>query len=146
MQRMDISQVAPDLYKALLGVETYLRGSVEPATYELVKLRASITNGCLFCVDMHTNDAMKAGETTQRLFGLAAWREAPWYTDAERAALALTDAATTLGPDGVPDDVWHEAAEHFDEKALADLVGAIAMINLWNRVAVPTRSTPLSAR
>src|SRR3546814_4287664 len=91
MQRMDISQVAPDLYKALLGVETYLRGSVEPATYELVKLRASITNGCLFCVDMHTNDAMKAGETTQRLFGVAAWREAPWYTDAERAALALTD-------------------------------------------------------
>src|SRR3546814_18033265 len=84
MQRMDISQVAPDLYKALLGVETYLRGSVEPATYELVKLRASITNGCLFCVDMHTNDAMKAGETTQRLFGLAAWRAAPWYTDAER--------------------------------------------------------------
>src|SRR3546814_7853391 len=94
MQRMDISQVAPDLYKALLGVETYLRGSVEPATYELVKLRASITNGCLFCVDMHTNDAMKAGETTQRLFGLAAWREAPWYTADERAALALPDAAT----------------------------------------------------
>src|SRR3546814_19630604 len=102
MQRMDISQVAPDLYKALLGVETYLRGSVEPATYELVKLRASITNGCLFCVDMHPNDAMKAGETPQRLFGVAAWREAPWYTAAHRDALAPTHAATPPVPDGVP--------------------------------------------
>src|SRR3546814_13127744 len=124
MQRMDISQVAPDLYKALLGVETYLRGSVEPATYELVKLRASITNGCLFCVDMHTNDAMKAGETTQRLFGVAAWREAPWYTDAERAALALTDAAPTPRPDGVPDAVWPEAAAHLAEKAPTHWAGA----------------------
>src|SRR3546814_18513563 len=85
---------------------------------------------------MHTNDAMKAGETTQRLFGVAAWREAPWYTDAERAALELTDAATTLGPAGVPDDVWHEAAENFDEKALADLVGAIAMANLRHLVEI----------
>src|SRR3546814_13972453 len=112
MQRMDISQVAPDLYKALLGVETYLRGSVEPATYELVKLRASITNGCLFCVDMHTNDALKAGETTQRLYGVAAWREAPWYTDAERAPLALTAAAPTPGPAGLPAGVWPEPPPH----------------------------------
>src|SRR3546814_9088473 len=104
MQRMDISQVAPDLYKALLGVETYLRGSVEQATYELVKLRASITNGCLFCVDMQTKDEMKAGETTTQLFGLATWQEGTWYNDTKRAELALTDVATTIGHDGGPDD------------------------------------------
>jgi alkylhydroperoxidase family enzyme len=103
-----------------------------------------MTNGCAFCVDMHSSDALAAGETKERLFGVAAWREGPWYTDAERAALALTDSVTALGPEGVPDDVWDEAAAHFDEKALVDLLGLIGMINLWNRIAVPARSTPRS--
>src|SRR3546814_13301102 len=102
MQRMDISQVAPDLYKALLGVETYLRGSVEPATYELVKLRASITNGCLFCVDMHTHDALTSDQPTQTPFGLAAWRQAPCYTTPQTPARALRSAVTMPRPPRVP--------------------------------------------
>jgi len=143
-QRVSAATVAPDLYKALYGVEKYLRANVDHTIMELVKLRASMTNGCAYCVDMHSTDALEAGETKERLFGVAAWREGPWYSAAERAALALTDSVTALGPEGVPDDVWDEATEHFDEKALVDLLGLIGMINLWNRIAVPARSTPRS--
>lgn len=144
-QRIDGPAVAPDLYKALHAVERYLRQNVDEMLYHLVKLRASILNECAFCVDMHSNDALELGESPTRLFAVAAWRESPFFTDAERAALALTDSVTRIGDAGVPDDVWAEAAEHFDEKALADLVAAAAMINLWNRVAIPFRATPLSA-
>jgi AhpD family alkylhydroperoxidase len=142
-QRMDAAEVAPELYRALLGVETYLRSAVDHTLYELVKLRASYINECAFCIDMHSSDALAAGESLERLFGVAAWHEGPWYTDAERAALALTDAVTRLGPDGVPDDVWDEAAAHFDERQLADLVGAAGMINLWNRLCITTRKRPV---
>jgi len=144
-QRMSPATVAPDLMKAIRALEAYVRSNVDPTLLKLVKLRASIINGCAFCVDMHSAEALEAGERTERLFGLAAWRDSPFYTDAERAALALTDAATRLGDDGVPDDVWAEAAAEFDEKQLADLVGAIGVINLWNRVAIGFRTTPLSA-
>lgn len=145
-ERLNPATAAPGLYEALVGVERYLRANVEPSLFELVKLRASMVNGCAFCVDMHSVDALGAGEPTHRLFGLAAWRDAPFYSDTERAALALTDAVTRLGDDGVPDDVWAGAAAVFDDRQLADLVGAIAMINLWNRVAIPCQSTPRSAR
>ena len=144
-QRMSPATVAPDLMKAIRALEAYVRSNVDPTLLKLVKLRASIINGCAFCVDMHSAEALEAGERTERLFGLAAWRDSPFYTDAERAALALTDAATRLGDDGVPDDVWAEAAAEFDEKQLADLVGAIGVINMWNRIAIGFRSTPLSA-
>ncbi len=144
-QRIDVGAVAPDLYRAALGMEAYLRRSVDPALYHLVKLRASMINGCAFCVDMHSTDALKEGESPERLFGLAAWRDAPFYSEAEQAALSLTDAATRLGDDGVPDDVWARASAAFGEKQLADLLGAIAMINFWNRVSVAARKTPLSA-
>ena len=144
-QRIDGPAVAPHLYKALHAVERYLRQNVDEMLYHLVKLRASILNECAFCVDMHSNDALELGESPTRLFAVAAWRESPFFTDAERAALALTDSVTRIGDAGVPDDVWAEAAEHFDEKALADLVAAAAMINLWNRIAIPFRATPLSA-
>lgn len=141
-QRMDVAEVAPELYRALLGVEKQLRSSVDHTLYELVKVRASFLNQCAFCIDMHVTDALAGGESSERLFGLAAWREGPWYTDAERAVLALTDAVTRLGGDGVPDDVWNEAAAHFDDRQLAALVGAAAMINLWNRLSITTRKRP----
>jgi AhpD family alkylhydroperoxidase len=110
-------------------------------TLGLVHLRASQINGCGVCVDMHPRLMKHAGETDQRLFAVAAWRDTPYFTDAERAALALTEAATRLSDraDPVPDDVWNESARHYDEKQLAGLVLAIATINVWNRLNVVTR-------
>jgi AhpD family alkylhydroperoxidase len=123
-----------------------LAGSVETCglpkgLLELVHLRASQINGCGVCVDMHPRLARKAGETDDRLFAVAAWRDTPYFTDAERAALALTEAATRLSdrPDPVPDEVWDEAARHFTETELAGLVLSIASINVWNRLNVTTR-------
>jgi alkylhydroperoxidase family enzyme len=99
-------------------------------------------NGCAFCVDMHSRDALAAGEDSRRLFGVAAWHDAPFYTERERAALALTDAVTRLGDDGVPDDVWNAAAKHFTEEELGNLLMAITTINVWNRLSISTRSEP----
>jgi AhpD family alkylhydroperoxidase len=117
------------------------RVRISPGLLELMHLRASQINGCGVCVDGHPRIARKAGETDERLFAVAAWREAPYFTDAERAALALTEAVTRLAdkPDPVPDEIWNEAARHYDEKELAALVLSIAMINVWNRVNVATR-------
>jgi AhpD family alkylhydroperoxidase len=114
---------------------------VPKVTLDLVHLRASQINGCSVCVDMHSRDLRKEGESDERLFAVGAWREAPYFTDAERAALALTEAATRLADrsDPVPDDVWDEAARHFDEQQLAGLTLSIAQINLWNRVNATTR-------
>ncbi|MBN2623668.1 MAG: carboxymuconolactone decarboxylase family protein [Acidimicrobiales bacterium] len=143
--RIDVPEVAPDLFQTVMGLEAHLRGQVDPTLLELIKLRASIINECAFCVDMHSTDAMKAGERPERLFAVAAWRESPSFTDAERAALALTDAVTRLGAEGVPDDVWGAATEVFDQYQLAHLVGAIAMINFWNRMMIAVRTPPLYA-
>ncbi|GAT67946.1 carboxymuconolactone decarboxylase family protein [Planomonospora sp. ID91781] len=147
--RMNVGELAPEAYKAMLGLEGFLRTSTLPhATLELVKLRASQINGCGFCVDMHAHEAKKAGESDERLFSVAAWREAPYFTDAERAALALAEEATRLADRGeaVPDAVWEEAARHHDEKTLAALVVAIATINAWNRICVTTRQIAGSYR
>jgi AhpD family alkylhydroperoxidase len=116
-------------------------GGVPQTTLELMNLRASQINGCGVCVDMHPKVAKRLGETDERLHAVAAWREAPYFTDAERAALALTEAATRISDraDPVPDDIWDEAARHYDEKELASLVLAIASINVWNRLNVATR-------
>ena len=143
-ERLDVLAAAPEGYQALAGVERYLRMNVDHTLYHLVKLRASITNGCAFCIDMHSTDALAEGETPARVIGLAAWWEAGLYTDEEMAALALTDAVTRLGDHGVADEVWQRAAEHFDEKQVADLLVAIAMINLWNRAAITSRKPPAS--
>jgi AhpD family alkylhydroperoxidase len=134
--------VVPEALKALNSLGTSIsKGGVPNTTLELVRLRASQINGCSLCVEMHAGDLKKAGEKDERLFTVAAWRETPYFTDAERAALALTEAATRLNDraDPVNDEVWNEAAKHYDEKAMADLILNIALINFWNRVNVPIR-------
>jgi AhpD family alkylhydroperoxidase len=142
MSRLVMNDVNPGAYKAVLGMETYSRQHNDPVLYELIKLRASMLNGCAFCVDMHSRDALAAGEDSRRLFGVAAWHEAPFYTDKERAALALTDAVTRLGQDGVPDDVWDAAAKEFTPAELGNLIMGIATINVWNRISISTRTQP----
>ena len=140
MSRLTMNDVAPAAYRAVMGMEAYARQHNDPALYELVKLRASIVNGCGFCVDMHSTEALAAGESSRRLFGVAAWREASaLFTDKELAAFALTDAVTRLGEHGVPDDVWDQAAAQFDKAELANLLIAIAVINVWNRLAISTK-------
>lgn len=143
--RINVPELAPDAYRAMSGVERFLHGcDVPQATLELMKIRASQINGCAFCLDMHHRDAKKAGESDERLWSVAAWREAPYYTDAERAALALTEAATRLAdrPDPVPDEIWAEAAKHYSQEQLAALVVAVAQINAWNRISVVSRKAP----
>ena len=144
-QRMDISSVASEAYQAVLSLEKCVKASVDHTILELVKLRASIINGCAFCVDMHTRDALANGESSRRLFAVAAWREAPFFDERERAALALTDAVTELGQPGVPDDVWDGALSPWSQQEVAGLVMAIATINVWNRIAISTRMQPPAA-
>ena len=136
------AMIVPGAMEALQAVGKAVKnGGVPPKTLELINLRASQINGCGVCVVQHPRIAKKLGETDERLYAVAAWREAPYFTDAERAALALTEAATRLSDqaDPVPDEIWDEAARHYDEQALASLVIAIANINVWNRLNVVTR-------
>ena len=132
----------PDAMKSLQTLWVSAENSgVSKSTLGLVELRASQINGCSVCVDMHARLAKQSGETDERLFAVAAWRDAPYFTDAERAALSLTESVTRLSdrPDPVPDEVWNEAARHFGQKELAGLVLAISIINVWNRLNVSTR-------
>ncbi|MFI6483265.1 carboxymuconolactone decarboxylase family protein [Nonomuraea sp. NPDC050663] len=140
--RLNAFELVPDIYKAMTGVEAAMRRSSLPrTTYELVKLRVSQINGCGYCVDMHARDLKASGESDERLWSVAAWREAPYFTDAERAALDLAEAATRLAdnPNAVPDEVWQAAEKEYPQETLAALVMAIATINFWNRVGVTTR-------
>jgi AhpD family alkylhydroperoxidase len=139
-QRLSVHDVDPAAYKAVLGLEQYVQNSgLDKPLYELIKIRASQLNGCAFCLDMHHRDARAAGEDQRRLDVLSAWREAPeLYSEAERAALALTEAVTLIGEHGVPDDVWADARRHFDEAGMVHVLMAIAVINVWNRLAVST--------
>jgi AhpD family alkylhydroperoxidase len=132
----------PDAMEALHALARASENSGLPEqTVQLIQLRASQINGCGVCVGGHCTILKRAGETDERLFAVAAWRDAPYFTDAERAALALTEAVTRLcdRPDPVPDDVWDAAARHYDERVLAALLLAIASINVWNRLNVATR-------
>jgi AhpD family alkylhydroperoxidase len=134
--------VMPEAMQALQALgASVAKAGVPEKTLELVHLRASQINGCSVCVDMHPRIARKAGETDDRLFALAAWRDTPYFSEAERAALALTEAVTRLSDraDPVPDEIWTEVTRHYDEKALAALVLAIANINVWNRLNAATR-------
>ncbi|MEV1178313.1 carboxymuconolactone decarboxylase family protein [Nonomuraea sp. NPDC049784] len=143
-QRINVAKNVPEAYHHFIAVEKLLHDSELPTTtIELVKLRASQINGCGYCVDMHSRDLKKAGESDERIWSLVAWREATVYTPAERAALALTEEATRLADrEAVPDAVWEEAAQHYSEKQLGLLIVALAMINAWNRIGVAARLTP----
>lgn len=140
---MNYGAVAPDAMKAMLGLEKYVHGSgLEVKLYELVKTRASQINGCAYCLDMHTKDARKAGETEQRLYALPAWRETPFYTDRERAALEWTEALTLISTNHVSDELYAEVSKHFTEQELVALTMAIVAINGWNRLAISFRTEP----
>ena len=139
-ERLLPGKTAPEGYAALREVEAYLRRSgLPPSLTELVKMRASQINGCAFCLDMHSKDARKHGETEQRLYLLSGWRESPLYTPAERAALAWTEALTRVAETHAPDADYRALREHFSDKEIVDLTILIGMINLWNRLAIGMR-------
>ena len=141
--RMEYPKVAPGVSQAMSQLERQVRESgLEAPLLELVKTRASQINGCAFCLDMHTKDARARGESEQRLYALSAWRETPFYTDRERAALAWTEAVTLVSETHVPDDVYEQAREQFSEEELANLTLAIVAINGWNRFAISFRTAP----
>ncbi len=141
--RMNFYQAAPEAIKALSTLETLLLGSgLEQSLIELVKTRASQINGCAFCINMHTQDARKRGETEQRLYLLNAWREAPLYTDRERAALGWTEALTLIAETHAPDDIYDEVRKHFSEVETVNLTMLIGTINMWNRLAISFRAVP----
>lgn len=146
-ERLDYAKVAPNGYKAMLGLERYVRGcGLEHGLIELVKIRASQLNGCAFCLDMHTKDARAAGESEQRIYALSAWHEAPFYTERERAALLWTETLTLVAQNRAPDEVYEQARQHFSEEELVNLTLAIVTINGWNRLAIGFRTTPGSYR
>jgi AhpD family alkylhydroperoxidase len=141
--RFNSAKAAPGAYKAMLGLETYLHQcGLEESLLHLIKLRSSQINGCAYCLDMHWKDLRAIGESEQRLYSLDAWRECPYYTDRERAALEWTEAVTLVANDHVPDAVYEETRQHFNEKELADLTFAVATINAWNRMAIASRTVP----
>jgi AhpD family alkylhydroperoxidase len=141
--RLNAYQVAPDTIKALMALEAEIQGSgLEQSLIELVKPRASQINGCAFCVNMHTQDARKHGETEQRLYLLNAWRESPVYTDRERAALAWTEAVTLISETHAPDDVYENVRAQFSEAETVNLTMLVATINAWNRLAISLRYIP----
>ncbi|MFS4096423.1 carboxymuconolactone decarboxylase family protein [Streptomyces sp. AF1A] len=141
--RLNWAEHAPEVYKAMIRVETAAKKGLDPKLYELVKIRASQINHCAFCLDMHTKDALAAGESVERVVQLSAWEESRhFYTEKELAALELTEAVTVLTDGFVPDEVYEKAAKQFDEAELAQLIAAIVTINAWNRFGVTTRMTP----
>ena len=142
--RINFARIAPGAYRALAGLESYVRQSskLEPSLLELVRMRASQLNGCAYCLDMHSKDARAAGETEQRLYTLSAWRETPFFTERERAALAWTEAMTLISSGNAPDEVYEEVRKEFTEEELVNLTIAIVAINGWNRLAIGFRSVP----
>lgn len=141
--RLEWARHAPEVYKAMVRLDSAAKKGLDPALYELVKIRASQINHCAFCLDMHTKDALAAGESVERIVQLAAWEESRhFYTEKELAAIELTDAVTELTSGFVPDEVYERAAARFDEAELSQLIAAITVINAWNRFGVTCRMTP----
>src|SRR3984885_9157185 len=136
--RLDAQKSSPTAYSAMLGMEMFVRkhSKLEPSLIELVKMRASQVNGCAYCIDMHSKDARAEGETEQRLYALSAWRETPFFTDRERAALAWTEAVTLVSQYHVPDSVYDAARQGFTDEELVNLTFAVATINAWNRLCI----------
>lgn len=141
--RMDVYKLLPGAFKAMMGLQAFVNESgLDKTLGELIKIRASQINGCAFCLNMHTKEARQMGETEQRIYGLSAWQEAPYYTDKERAALALTEAVTLVSESRVPDEVYKAAQAVFSEQEIAAIVMAIVVINSWNRIAITSRTQP----
>jgi len=143
-KRIQIKQVQPKAYEAMYALEKYLsQTAIEPLLKELIKIRVSQINGCSYCINQHTKDARKLGETEQRIYGLSAWRETPFYTDSERAVLALAEEITHISVHGVSDETYNTALEQLGEEKLAQVMMAIIAINAWNRIGVGTRMMPV---
>ncbi len=142
-ERIDASKVNPGAYRAMFGLETYVRESgLELSLLDLVKVRASQINGCAYCLDRHWKDARARGESEQRLYSLDAWRETSYYTDRERAALAWTEAVTLIAKTHVPDDLYEQVRQHFGEEEVVTLTLAVVAMNGWNRLAMSLRTEP----
>jgi AhpD family alkylhydroperoxidase len=137
-QRMLIRKLAPEGYAAVIALDSYVAAQLDPWLYELVRIRASMVNGCAFCIDMHATAALHEGADVRKVVAVAAWRESTLFDARERSVLELTDEVTRLGEHGVSDTTWDAALEHLGERTLADTILAIATINVWNRVAVST--------
>ena len=140
MDRISIKDLEPDAYKAMLGLEQYIRNSpISPMLLEMIKIRASQINGCAYCIDMHTREALEIGETQRRIFALSAWKESPLFTQEERIVLQLTEEVTLISKDGVSDDTYNKAINTYGENGLAQLIMQVITINSWNRIAVSTK-------
>ena len=142
-QRINYMKTNREVVKLMMGLEENKKTTeIDSKLIELIKIRASQINGCAYCLDMHTKDARAMGETEQRIYCLSAWRESPFYSDSERAALELTEAVTAISANGVPDELYERVRLHFDEKQYIDLVTIIITINGWNRLAISAKSIP----
>ncbi len=141
--RLEYAKASPEAAKAMIQLESVVRRSgIDPRLLELIKIRASQINGCAYCIDMHTKDARAKGETEQRIYALNAWRETPFFSDKERAALAWTEAITNIQTGHAPDAVYGELSRNFSEGEMVNLTLAITTINAWNRIAIAFRSVP----
>ena len=143
MKRTNLLQTQPDAYKAMSALEAYVVSTeIAPIHKELIKLRASQINGCAYCLDMHSRDARKLGETEQRIYTLNAWRDTPFFDEKERAILALTEQVTLISQGGVSDEVYSEAVEVLGDKYVNQVIMAAITINAWNRIAISTHLQP----
>lgn len=139
MSRKSIKEIEPDAYKAMLGLEEYIRSTtLDRKICEIIKIRVSQINGCAYCIDMHTQEAQKMGEDVRRLFAIAAWRESPLFSEQERAALLLAEEVTYMDEDGVSDEAYNHALEQFGGNGVAQIIMQSIIINSWNRIAVST--------
>ena len=146
-EKIKFGRVEPAAYKAMLGLEEYLAQSgLDKKILSLIKIKASQINKCAFCIDMHTKEARKAGETEQRLYALNAWQETPFFTTQERTALTLTEAVTLIADNSISDELYDRVSRHFSQSEIVQIVMAISTINAWNRIAITTRMIPGSYR
>ncbi|HEY9342713.1 MAG TPA: carboxymuconolactone decarboxylase family protein [Hanamia sp.] len=138
-KRKAITTIEPKAYTAMAGLEQYIRNSSLPSLLrEMIKIRASQINGCAYCIDMHTQEAIKIGETAQRIFALSAWRESPLFSEEEKAVLKLTEEVTEMTKDGVTDETYDSVLKFYGENGLAQIIMQVIIINSWNRIAVST--------
>jgi AhpD family alkylhydroperoxidase len=138
-KRINIKELEPNAYKAMSGLEQYIRSSkLQPLLREMIKIRASQINGCAYCIDMHTQEALKLGEKQRRIFALSAWKESPLFTEEERAVLQLTEEVTLISKDALSDETYSKVLKFYGENELAQIIMQVIIINMWNRMAVST--------